>query len=119
MLASYVDHPGGVAFLQVVQHGGLVEVGHHHHVLDLIVLRGVHGEHLVLPHHQCLRRHTTQQNKNQKQTPAFLKRAMRRVIDPDDRNAEVGTLTKELFFLFTPLADSFITGFTIKTCNQY
>ena len=90
---AYVDHPGGVALLQVVEHGGLVEVGHHHHVLDLIVLGGVHGEHLVLPHHQRLGRHTTQQNRNQKQRPAFLNRSMHRVIDPNGQNAEVMTIT--------------------------
>ena len=49
---SYVDHPGGVALLQVVEHGGLVEVGQHGHVLNLIVLRRVHGLQVIqLNHH--------------------------------------------------------------------
>lgn len=53
---SYVDHPRCVALLEVEEHRRLVEVRHHHHVLDLVKLGGVHGEHLVLPHGQGLQR---------------------------------------------------------------
>lgn len=51
---TYVDHPCGVALLEVKQHRGLVEVRHHHHVLDLVKLWGVHGKHLILPDCQSL-----------------------------------------------------------------
>ena len=47
---SHVDHPGGIALLEVVQHGRLVEVGHHGHVLDLVILGRVHAGHVVLLH---------------------------------------------------------------------
>lgn len=50
----YVDHPVGVAALQVVEHGGLVEVCQHGHVLNHVEFRGVHGMHIVLLHHPCL-----------------------------------------------------------------
>lgn len=46
---TYVDHPRSVALLQVVKHCRLMEMCHHHHVLYLIKLGGVHGKHLVLP----------------------------------------------------------------------
>lgn len=51
---AYVDHPVGVAALQVVEHRGLVEVCQHGHVLNHVKLGGVHGLHLVLLHHPCL-----------------------------------------------------------------
>lgn len=50
----YVDHPVGVAALQVVEHRGLVEVRQHGHVLNHVKLGGIHGLHLVLLHHPCL-----------------------------------------------------------------
>lgn len=46
---THVDHPRRVSFLQVEQHRGFVKVRHHHHVLNLIKLWGVHGKHLVVP----------------------------------------------------------------------
>lgn len=54
-LETYVDHPGGVALLQVEEHGRLVEVRHHDHVFDLVELGRIHGEYLILLHGQCLR----------------------------------------------------------------
>lgn len=51
---AYIDHPVGVAALQVVEHRGLVEVCQHGHVLNHVKLGGVHGLHLVLLHHPCL-----------------------------------------------------------------
>ena len=45
---SHVDHPGCVSLFEVVQHGGLVQVGHHGHVLDLVIFGRIHGEDLVL-----------------------------------------------------------------------
>ena len=35
---THVDHPGGVALLEVEQHGRLMEEGEHRHVFNLIVL---------------------------------------------------------------------------------
>lgn len=58
---AYIDHPVGVAALQVVEHGGLVEVCQHGHVLDHVELGGVHGLHLVLLHHPCLAEEGTRQ----------------------------------------------------------
>lgn len=39
---THIDHPGRVASAQVVQHGRLIEVRQHGHVLDPVVLGGVH-----------------------------------------------------------------------------
>ena len=55
-----VDHPGCVTLFEVVQHSGLVQVGHHGHVLDLVKFGRVHGEDLVFFHCQsrpCFRLH--------------------------------------------------------------
>lgn len=53
----HVDHPGRVAPAQVVQHGRLVEVGQHGHVLDPVVLGRVHLLNVTILHRQslCLR----------------------------------------------------------------
>ena len=45
---THINHPCCVTFFEVVQHRGLVEVGHHDHVLDLVILWGVHGITLFL-----------------------------------------------------------------------
>lgn len=39
---THIDHPGRVASPQVVQHGRLVEVRQHGHVLDHVILGRVH-----------------------------------------------------------------------------
>ena len=49
-----VDHPGGVAAAQVEEHGGLVEVGEHGHVLHQVEADRVHGLQLLLPGRQKL-----------------------------------------------------------------
>ena len=51
---THVDHPGCVTLFEVVQHGGLVQMRHHGHVLDLVKLGRVHGEHLVTVQGECL-----------------------------------------------------------------
>ena len=51
---TYVDHPGCITLFEVVQHSGFVEVGHHGHVLDFIILGRVHGEDLIVLHGQGL-----------------------------------------------------------------
>lgn len=51
---AYIDHPVGVAALQVVEHRGLVEVRQHGHVLDHVELGRVHGLQLILLHHPRL-----------------------------------------------------------------
>lgn len=53
-LSAYVDHPMGVAALQVVEDRGLVEVRQHRHVLNHVELGGVHELHLILLHHPRL-----------------------------------------------------------------
>ena len=58
---SHLDHPGCIALLEVVQHGGLMQVCHHGHVLDLVKLRGIHGEYLVTVQSEFLGR--TRKNK--------------------------------------------------------
>ena len=45
-----VDHPGCITLFEVVQHSGFMEVGHHGHVLNFIVLGRVHGEDLIFLH---------------------------------------------------------------------
>ncbi|KAK4811757.1 hypothetical protein QYF61_005325 [Mycteria americana] len=44
------NHPGCITLFEVVQHSGFVEVGHHGHVLDFIILGRVHGEDLIFLH---------------------------------------------------------------------
>ena len=51
---TYVDHPGCITLFEVVQHSRFVEVGHHGHVLDFIILGRVHGEDLIFLHSQSL-----------------------------------------------------------------
>ena len=41
---THVDHPRCITLFEVIQHRRLTEVGHHGHVLDLIILGRVHGE---------------------------------------------------------------------------
>ena len=53
-MGTDVDHPGGVAVLEVVQHGRLVQVRQHGHVLDPVELGGVHRVHVLWLHHQRL-----------------------------------------------------------------
>ncbi|KAL0596834.1 Zinc finger protein [Plecturocebus cupreus] len=50
-----IDHPGRVAVLEVVQHGRLVQVRQHGHVLDPVELGGVHGIHILRFDHQGLK----------------------------------------------------------------
>ena len=45
---AYVDHPCCVALFEVIQHGGFREVGHHGHVLNLIILGRVHRVYIIL-----------------------------------------------------------------------
>ena len=52
---THVDHPGGVALLEVVEDGGLVEERQHGHVLNAVEFRGVLLHDLVLPHRHRLR----------------------------------------------------------------
>lgn len=51
---AYIDHPVRVAALQVVEHGRLVEVCQHGHVLNHVELGGVHLLQLIFLHHPCL-----------------------------------------------------------------
>ena len=53
-MGTDVDHPGGVAVLEVVQDGRLVQVRQHGHVLDPVELGGVHCVHVLWLHHQRL-----------------------------------------------------------------
>lgn len=47
---THIDHPRCVTLFEVIQHSGLVEVGHHGHVLDLVELGRVHGEDFIILH---------------------------------------------------------------------
>lgn len=47
---THVDHPCCIALFEVIQHSGLIKVGHHGHVLDLVKLGRVHGEHVAIVH---------------------------------------------------------------------
>jgi len=47
---TYVDHPGCITLFEVVQHSGFMEVGHHGHVFNFIILRRVHLEDLIFLH---------------------------------------------------------------------
>lgn len=53
-LGTNVDHPGRVTVLEVVQHGRLVQVRQHGHVLDPVELGGVHRIHILWFDHQGL-----------------------------------------------------------------
>ena len=45
---SYVDHPCCVTLFEVIQHRGFIEMGHHGHVLNLVILGRVHGCDIIL-----------------------------------------------------------------------
>lgn len=49
-MSAYIDHPGSVALLEVEQHGWLMEMGQHGHVLDLVKFRRVHGADVIRIH---------------------------------------------------------------------
>ena len=49
-----VDHPGCKTLFEVIQHTGLVEVGHHGHVLNFIKLWRVPGKDFIFFHSECL-----------------------------------------------------------------
>lgn len=51
---THIDHPGRVASPQVVQHGRLVEVGQHGHVLDHVILGRVHLLDVTILYRQSL-----------------------------------------------------------------
>ena len=53
-MGTHVDHPGCITLFEVVQHSGLVQVGHHGHVLDLVIFGRVHGEDLVFSDSESL-----------------------------------------------------------------
>ena len=48
MSFSYVDHPCCITLFEVIQDRSFIEVGHHGHVLNLVILRGVHWEDLIV-----------------------------------------------------------------------
>ena len=52
---AYVDHPCCVTLFEVIQHGGFSEVGHHGHVLNLVILGRVHGGDISLRHSPFLK----------------------------------------------------------------
>lgn len=54
--STHVDHPGRVAPAQIEQHGRLVEVRQHGHVLDHVILGRVHLLDVAVLHRQSLRR---------------------------------------------------------------
>ena len=45
---SYVDHPCCITLFEVIQHRGFIEMGHHGHVLNFVILGRVHGCDIVL-----------------------------------------------------------------------
>lgn len=47
---THIDHPCCISFFEVIQHSGLMKLGHHGHVLDLVELGRVHGEHVIIVH---------------------------------------------------------------------
>ena len=40
---SYVDHPCCITLFEVIQHRGFIEMGHHGHVLNFVILGRIHG----------------------------------------------------------------------------
>ncbi len=47
---AYINHPCRVTIFEVKQHRGLVEVGHHDHVLNFIILRWIHWVTFLILH---------------------------------------------------------------------
>lgn len=47
---THIDHPCCISLFEVIQHSSLIKVGHHGHILDLVELGRVHGEHVALIH---------------------------------------------------------------------
>ena len=45
---SYVDHPCCITLFEVIQHRGFIEMGHHGHVLNFVVLGRIHGCDIIL-----------------------------------------------------------------------
>ena len=44
---AYVDHPCCITLFEVIQDRGFIEVGHHGHVLNLVILGRIHGVDIV------------------------------------------------------------------------
>lgn len=55
-MGTYIDQPGVVSVLDVVQHGRLVQTGELGHVLDLVEFGRVHLLDVVLEHKDALAR---------------------------------------------------------------
>lgn len=51
---TYIDHPGAVAVLEVVEDGRFMQVGQHGHILNSVKLRWVHGIHIIRFDSNCL-----------------------------------------------------------------
>lgn len=67
MSASYINHPGSVAFFEVEEHGWFMEMCQQSHVLDLVKLRRVHGANVIQMHCNNLRFKSSKLYDKQKQ----------------------------------------------------